>query len=86
MLQNLGVVSSKAILLNVIHLDILRKRLHGRAQHHMNLSLEVSGIVLNKVISKISVSVSRGGDHRSTASGTMKLRECERKYPGAGYL
>ena len=86
MLQDLGIVSSKAILLNVIHLDILRKRLHGRAQHHMNLSLKVSGIVLNEVISKISVSVSSGGNHGSTAIRTMELREYEGEYPGAGYL
>lgn len=69
-LQNLGVISGKAVLLNVVHLNILGQRLHGGAQHHMHLSLQISGIVLDQVISKISVSVSGGGDHRGLRSRT----------------
>ena len=57
MLEHLRVVSGKTVLLNVVHLDISRKRLHSLAENDMDVALQLSRIVLDQIGLKVTIGV-----------------------------
>lgn len=85
MLEHLRVVSRKAVLLDVVHLDISRKRLHSLAKNDMDVALQLSRIVLNQIGLKVTIRVLSRRNHGNVV-GTTWSEEETAPYPGAGYL
>ena len=85
MLEHLRVVSRKAVLLDVVHLDISRKRLHSLAKNDMDVALQLSRIVLNQIGLKVTIRVLSRWNHGNVVGTTRSEKETA-PYPGAGYL
>ena len=74
MFKDLGIVSLQTVLDKEILLNILRKRLHALTQDHMDVPLQISGIVLDQVGLKVPIRVLRGGHNRNA----VRTNESER--------
>ena len=60
MLEKLGIISLQTVLGNEVSTDVTRKGLHAITENHVDISSHESGVVLDQIISKISVSVFSG--------------------------
>ena len=85
MFEHLRVVSRKAVLLDVVHLDISRKRLHSLAKNDVDVALQLSRIVLNQIGLKVTIRVLSRRNHGNVVGTTWSEKETA-PYPGAGYL
>ena len=65
MLHDLHITICQTMLFDEVHLNILGKRLHFLAQNDMDISLQISRIVLNQICPKVSVRIFRCRNHRN---------------------
>jgi len=63
MFHDLHITICQTMLFDEVHLNVLRKRLHFLAQNNMDISLQISCIMLNQICPKVSVRVFRCGNH-----------------------
>ena len=85
MLEHLRVVSRKTVLLDVVHLNVSRERLHSLAENDVNVALQLSRIVLDQIGLKVTIRVLSRRNHGNVV-GTTRSKWEVAPYPGAGYL